>query len=82
MIVNQNRGLNEPWGIGWMTTPAKLAKACSARAFGHWGSTGTICWADPGTGVSFVLLTTRPAADSRGSVLAPVSDAVAEAFRA
>ena len=64
-----------------MTTPGKLGKACSARAFGHWGSTGTICWADPATDASFVLLTTKPAADSRASLLAPVSDAVSEAFR-
>ena len=80
MIVNQNPGLNQPWGIGWMVGSGKLANSCSARAFGHWGSTGTIAWADPATGVSFVLLTTKPAADSRGSVLAPVSDAVSEAF--
>ena len=82
MTVNQNAGLNEAWGLGWMVARGKLAKACSERAFGHWGSTGTIAWADPATGVSFVLLTTKPAADSRASVLAPVSDAVAEAFAA
>ena len=79
MIVNQNAGLNEPWGIGWMVNPAKLARGCSPGAYGHWGSSGTLAWADPATQTSFVLLTTKPAADSRDTVLAPVADAVSEA---
>jgi CubicO group peptidase (beta-lactamase class C family) len=79
MIVNQNPQGIDRWGIGWMVTPDKLGKACSPRAFGHWGASGTITWADPASGASFVLLTTKPATDSRGTVLAPVSDAVSEA---
>ena len=79
MVANQNAGLNEPWGIGWMVKAGRFGKACSDRTFGHWGSTGTLAWADPKTGTSFVLLTTKPASDSRDVVLAPVADAVAEA---
>ncbi|HWQ53840.1 MAG TPA: serine hydrolase domain-containing protein [Bryobacteraceae bacterium] len=78
MIVNQNLGLNEPFGIGFRVGPGSFGKACSTRAFGHWGSTGTVTWADPATGVSFALLTTKPASESRDSVLAPVSDAVSQ----
>jgi CubicO group peptidase (beta-lactamase class C family) len=79
MIQNQNAGLNEPWGLGWMVNPAKLARGCSPGAFGHWGSSGTLTWGDPATQTSFVLLTTKPAADSRDTVLAPVADAASEA---
>ncbi len=79
MIVNQNRGLNEPWGIGWMVKPGRFGKACSARTYGHYGSTGTVAWADPESGLVSVLLTTRPASDSRDTVLGPVSDVVSAA---
>ena len=79
MVTNQNAGLNEPWGLGWMVNGALFGKACSPGTFGHWGSTGTVCWADPKTGVRMVLLTTKPADQSRASLLGPVSDAVAEA---
>lgn len=79
MITDQNAGLNEPWGLGWMVRSARFGKACSEHTFGHWGSTGTVAWADPATDAVCVLLTTRPAAESRSSVLGPVSDAVAEA---
>jgi len=79
MVTNQNEGLNDPWGLGFMVNGARFAKQCSKNTFGHWGSTGTIAWADPVSGASFVLLTTRPASDSRGTVLGPVSDAVAQA---
>jgi len=76
MILDQNHGLNDPWGIGWMVKPGRFGKSCSPRAFGHYGSTGTIAWADPATGLTCVLLTTKPASDSRDKVLAPVSDLV------
>jgi CubicO group peptidase (beta-lactamase class C family) len=78
MIVNQTQGLNEPRGLGWMVKPGSFGKACSARTYGHYGSTGTVAWADPETQLTCVLLTTRPAADSRASVLGPVSDLVSE----
>lgn len=74
MIVNQNPGLNEPWGIGFMVKPGSFAAKCSPRTFGHSGSTGTLCWADPARESVFVLLTTWPAAGSRSRLLRPVSD--------
>ncbi len=79
MIVNQNAGLNEPFGLGFQVAPGAFGKACSPRTFGHSGSTGTIAWADPATGVSCALLTTKPAAESRTTVLEPVCDAVSQA---
>ncbi len=79
MIVNHTQPLSEPWGLGWMIKPGTFGKACSARTFGHYGSTGTVAWADPATGLLCVLLTTRPAAQSRDHLLGPVSDLVSEA---
>jgi CubicO group peptidase (beta-lactamase class C family) len=79
MIENQNRGLNLPWGLGWMVEPGKFGKACSDQTFGHWGSTGTVAWCDQMSGAVCVLLTTRPADESRASMLGPVSDVVASA---
>jgi CubicO group peptidase (beta-lactamase class C family) len=79
MVANQNAGLNDPWGIGFQVKPGGFGKACSPETFGHSGSTGTASWADPKTGTSFVLLTTKPAEFSRATVLKPVSDLVSEA---
>jgi beta-lactamase class C len=80
MTMNQNTHLKEAWGIGWVVGGAKFARTCSANAFGHSGSTGTLAWADPATGVSFVVLTTRPAAESNKTVIRPLSEAVADAM--
>jgi CubicO group peptidase (beta-lactamase class C family) len=80
MIANQNRGLNQPWGIGWRLGTS-LAQGTSARTFGHSGSTGTLAWLDPERDLSFVLLTTKPAAVSQKTVIKPVSDSVSGAHR-
>lgn len=77
MITDQNPGL-DPWGIGWMLKPGTFGKACSPRTFGHYGSSGTVAWADPQSKLTCVLLTTQPASDSRHGLLGPVSDLVAE----
>jgi CubicO group peptidase (beta-lactamase class C family) len=79
MIRNQNEGLNKPWGVGWMIEPGAFGKSCSARTYGHWGSTGTVAWHDPEKDLTCVLLTTKPAADSRNHLLGPVSDLVSQA---
>ncbi|MBS1824681.1 MAG: beta-lactamase family protein [Acidobacteria bacterium] len=77
MIANQNQGLNKPWGIGFMIDPGTFGKSCSAKTYGHYGSTGTVCWADPTKNLICVLLTTKPADQSRAGLLGPVSDMVA-----
>jgi CubicO group peptidase (beta-lactamase class C family) len=75
MITNQNTGLNQAWGLGWMVG-GRFGKGCSPRAYGHSGSTGTLAWLDPEKDLSFVLLTTKPAALSQKTLIAPVSDLV------
>ena len=81
MLVNQT-GLPARWGFGWMIEPGKFGKHCSRRTFGHYGSTGTVAWADPATQLTCVLLTTEPAAQSRDNLLGPVSDLVSAAAAA
>jgi CubicO group peptidase (beta-lactamase class C family) len=76
MITNQNQGLKQPWGLGWMV---RAFGRSSARTFGHSGSTGTVAWLDPEKDLSCVLLTTKPAAVSQKTLLDPVTQAVSEA---
>jgi Beta-lactamase class C and other penicillin binding proteins len=78
MVKNQTEGLNQPWGLGWKVQPGGFGKACSAQTFGHDGSTGTLAWADPARDLTFVLLTTRPAAEDKEHLLRAVSDRVSE----
>lgn len=79
MLMNQNGGLNKPWGIGFMIEPGGFGKGCSAGTYGHYGSTGTVAWADPEKKLICVLLTTKPAEQSRAGLLGPVSDVVSAA---
>jgi len=67
MITNQNAGLDKPYGIGW---------AITLGGFGHGGSTGTYCWADPARDATFVLLTSLPAKASQKPIIDPVFKAV------
>lgn len=73
MVTNQNAGLNKPYGIGFAVSG--LGSGCSPKAFGHGGSTGTACWADPARDAVFVLVTTKPSAESGKPVIQPLSDA-------
>lgn len=77
MIRNHTAGLGADRGIGWMLGPS-LGRGCSAGAFGHPGSTGTLAWADPKTGTSFVMLTSLPRNVSGPLLLTPASDLVSE----
>jgi CubicO group peptidase (beta-lactamase class C family) len=76
MITNQTASLNEPRGIGWMIKPGGFGRHSSPQTFGHYGATGTVAWADPKTKLICVLLTTKPADQSRSHLLGPVSDLV------
>jgi len=80
MLVNQNEGLDRPWGIGFeLNSPLNtFGRACSPRTFGHSGATGTLAWADPATRLTCVILTTWPARASKDILITPVSDLVSE----
>ena len=69
---------SQAWGLGWQINrrpgPHHLAELASPRAFGHWGATGTVAWADPDTRLTCVILTNQPAASRR---LSMISNAVA-----
>jgi CubicO group peptidase (beta-lactamase class C family) len=79
MITNQIRGHKESWGLGWRLNPGIGGRASSKSTYGHSGSTGTLSWCDPESATTFVLLTTKPAAQSQKVLLRPVSDLVSEA---
>lgn len=76
MIRNHTPGLGADRGLGFQLGAA-LGKGCSPAAFGHPGSTGTLAWADPATGTSFVLLTSLPKNVSGDLLLDPASDRLA-----
>lgn len=76
MVANQTEGLNKRWGLGWMLNNGQFGDGCSNATFGHSGSTGTLCWLDPKKDLRFVLLTTKPAAESSKTLLYPVSERV------
>jgi beta-lactamase class C len=71
MTTNQNTGLDKPYGIGWAIVPP---------GFGHGGSTGTSCWADPAKDATFVLLTSLPAKVSQKPIIDPVANAIRAAL--
>ena len=76
MIADHTPTLGAHRGIGFMVGPAGFGRGCSARTFGHSGSTGTLAWADPVTDTSFVLLTALPKNVSGELILHPAADAV------
>ena len=72
-----------PWGLGWRLnwpgSSANFGDLLGPRAFGHWGSTGTLLWIDPDADAFLVLLTTQPGGDD-GRDLGRISNAVAAAL--
>jgi CubicO group peptidase (beta-lactamase class C family) len=72
MITNQTPAHKETYGLGW--------RLYSASSYGHSGSTGTMSWSDPATRTTFVLLTTKPAAESSKVLIRPVSDMISDAI--
>jgi CubicO group peptidase (beta-lactamase class C family) len=76
MTAIQTGALRPRFGLCWQREPGAFGRTCSPDTFGHSGSTGTMIWHDPATATTFVLLTTKPAAASRSSLLLPVSEIV------
>ena len=86
MTRDQNTALGTPWGLGWGLATSPVWVYCGNRvsplAFGHSGATGTVVWADPGSQLLAVILTTRPTAEDDGRLLHTVSNAVVDALLA
>jgi CubicO group peptidase (beta-lactamase class C family) len=60
MVENHNREGFIPRGLGFGVGKGAGSAGCSDRTFGHTGSTGTLCWADPATETICVVLTSLP----------------------
>ena len=81
MRAIQTGTLRPSFGLGWQREPGAFGRTCSMETFGHFGSTGTVVWHDPATATSCVVLTTRPATDSKTSLLLPVSEIIGRTSR-
>jgi CubicO group peptidase (beta-lactamase class C family) len=72
-----------PWGLGWRLNwpghSANFGDLLGARAYGHWGATGTVCWINPETEAFCLLFTTQPQ-EPEGRFLARVSNIVSAAL--
>jgi CubicO group peptidase (beta-lactamase class C family) len=67
------------WGLGLQlntSPPSWMGARASARAFGHFGGSGTFVWVDPEPGVACVVLTTREFGDWAKDAWSALSDAV------
>ncbi len=60
MIKNHNPAGFTPRGLGFGVGKESGSPGCSERTFGHTGSTGTLCWADPASETICVVLTSLP----------------------
>jgi CubicO group peptidase (beta-lactamase class C family) len=61
MTRNHNPEGLTPRGLGFGVGEGFGSAGCSARTFGHTGSTGTLGWADPASDTTCVVLTSLPA---------------------
>jgi CubicO group peptidase (beta-lactamase class C family) len=60
MIMNHNPAGFTPRGLGFGVGKESGSPGCSGQTFGHTGSTGTLCWADPASQTTCVVLTSLP----------------------
>jgi CubicO group peptidase (beta-lactamase class C family) len=79
MISNQNREGLTPRGLGFDVGSKAGGRRSSPKTFGHSGSTGTLCWADPVTDTICVVLTTLPLRAASPHPARATSDRMAEA---
>ncbi len=75
--------LREGWGLGWriqrLGDGGWYGSSVPPGAFGHAGGTGTVAWADPVSGVVFVLLT-NGLLDAEGATLKACGNIAATAL--
>jgi CubicO group peptidase (beta-lactamase class C family) len=81
MVTNHNAPGLTPRGLGFAVGAAAGSSGCSDRTFGHTGSTGTICWADPATETICVVLTSLPARAVQPHPREPAAAHVAAAMK-
>lgn len=79
MLSNHNPDGVRPHGLGFRIGTRAGSPGCSEKTFGHTGSTGTLCWADPATDTICVVLTTLPAQAADPHPRNVTSDRVAQA---
>jgi CubicO group peptidase (beta-lactamase class C family) len=60
MIKNHNPARFTPRGLGFAVGRRSVSPRCSEQTFGHTGSTGTLCWADPASDTTCVVFTSLP----------------------
>lgn len=60
MIKNHNPEGLTLRGLGFAVGKESGSPGCSEQTFGHTGSTGTLCWADPASETICVVLTSLP----------------------
>ncbi len=60
MIKNHNPAGFTPRGLGFGVGKESGSPGCSGQTFGHTGSTGTLCWADPASDTTCVVFTSLP----------------------
>lgn len=60
MLQNHNPAGFTKRGFGFQVGAEAGSPGCSEQTFGHTGSTGTLCWADPKTKTICVVLTSLP----------------------
>lgn len=68
-------------GLGFVVGLAAGSPGCSDKSFGHTGSTGTVCWADPATDTVCAVLTSLPGRAINPHPRELASMSVAEAVR-
>ena len=73
------------WGLGVQlntTPPSWMGTRTSARAFGHFGGSGTFLWVDPDAGAACAALTTREFGTWAKDAWPALADAVVAELRA
>jgi CubicO group peptidase (beta-lactamase class C family) len=81
MIQNHYPAGLPPRGLGFGVGKGSGSPGCSERTFGHTGSTGTLCWADPASETICVVFTSLPARAAQRHPRALAAERVAAAAR-
>ena len=81
MVRNHNPKGFTPRGLGFGVGKESGSPGCSEQTFGHTGSTGTLCWADPASETICVVLTSLPSRGAKRHPRALAAERVAAAVR-